>query len=311
MMLSMARPEFPRTITEFHALLPDEAACARYLAQSRWPDGFSCPNCGCIEAYALPRRLLWQCKSCGRQTSATAGTVLHRTRVPLHQWFHAAYLVSTMTPGLSAVQLHRQLGVGCYETAWTMLHRLRRAMLRPRRDRIGGQVEVDECFIGGSRSGKRGRGAAGKVLVIGAVEVRGEGSGRLRLAVIPAATQAALTTFVRGNVAAGAQVITDGLPGYAPLASLGYEHRPEIEDGKRNPRNILPRIHRVFSNLKTWLKGTHHGVGAKNLEIYLREFEFRFNRRRTPMAAFQSLLGLTSQHEPQPVRRRREDSLRT
>ena len=300
----MARPDFPRTIVEFHALFPDEESCARYLAQSRWPDGFSCPNCGCIEAYLLPKRRLWQCKGCGKQTSPTAGTVLHRTRVPLQLWFHAAYLVSTMTPGLSAVQLQRQLGVGVYETAWTMLHRLRRAMLRPRRDRIGGRVEVDECFIGGSRSGKRGRGAAGKVLVVGAVEVRGEGSGRIRLGIIPAATQAALTTFIRGNVTDGAQVFTDGLSSYAPLASLGYDHRTEMEEEKRDHRNILPRIHRVFSNLKTWIKGTHHGVDAKNLEVYLREFEFRFNRRRTPMAAFQSLLGLTTQHEPQPVRRR-------
>jgi transposase-like protein len=216
-----------------------------------------------------------------------------------------------MTPGLSAVQLQRQLGVGTYETAWTMLHRLRRAMLRPRRDRIGGRVEVDECFIGGSRSGKRGRGAVGKVLVVGAVEVRGEGSGRLRLGVIPAATQAALTTFIRGNVTDGARVFTDGLSSYAPLTSFGYDHRTEIDDEKCNHRTILPRIHRVFSNLKTWLKGTHHGVGAKNLEVYLREFEFRFNRRRTPMAAFQSLLGLTSQHEPQPVRRRRADTVRS
>jgi transposase-like protein len=207
--------------------------------------------------------------------------------------------------------LQRQLGLGTYETAWTMLHRLRRAMLRPQRDRLTGQVEVDESFIGGSRSGKRGRGAAGKVLVIGAVEVRGEGSGRVRLGIIPAATQAALRAFVCANVVEGAWVFTDGFSGYERLASLGYDHRPEIQGGKRNPRNILPRIHRVFSNLKTWLKGTHHGVGAENLEAYLREFEFRFNRRRTPMAAFQSLLGLTSQHEPQPVRRRRAEASRS
>jgi transposase-like protein len=149
------------------------------------------------------------------------------------------------------------------------------------------------------------------VLVVGAVEIRGEGSGRLRLGIVPAATQTALTTFVRGNVADGAQVFTDGLPSYTPLSSLGYDHRPEVEEGKRNLRNILPRIHRVFSNLKTWLKGTHHGVGAKNLDVYLREYEFRFNRRRTPMAAFQSLLGLTSQHEPQPVRRRGAQTVRS
>lgn len=224
------------------------------------------------------------------------------------QWFWAAYLATTLTPGLSAVQLQRQLGLATYETAWTMLHRLRRAMLRPERDRLVGPVEVDESFVGGARSGKRGRGAAGKVLVIGAVEVRGEGSGRVRLAVIPSATQVALEGFVQSNVVEGSTVFTDGFRGYEGLVPLGYDHQPEIQGGKRNPRNILPRIHRVFSNLKTWLAGTHHGVGAKNVTVYLREFEFRFNRRRTPMAAFQSLLGLTGRHSPQPVRRRRGSS---
>ena len=169
----MPRPSFPRTLAEFQSLFSEEAACAQYLAESRWPDGFRCPRCGHQDAYVLPKRWLWQCKGCGRQTSTTAGTVLHRTRVSLTQWFRAAYLVSTLTPGLSAVQLQRQLGLGTYETAWTMIHRLRRAMLRPERDQLTGPVEVDESFIGGTRSGKRGRGAAGKVLVIGAVEVRG------------------------------------------------------------------------------------------------------------------------------------------
>ena len=252
----------------------------------------------------LPKRWLWQCKGCRRQTSTTAGTVLHRTRVPLTQWFRAAYLVSTLTPGLSAVQLQRQLGLGTYETAWTMIHRLRRAMLRPERDKLTGPVEVDESFIGGARSGKRGRGAAGKVIVIGAVEVRGEGSGRVRLAVIASATHSALEGFVQGNVVEGGTVFTDGFPRYERLKTLGYHHQPENAGGARNPRNILPRIHRVFSNLKTWLAGTHHGVASKNVPAYLREFEFRFNRRRTPMAAFQSLLGLTSRHPPQRVRRR-------
>lgn len=304
----MPRPSFPRTLAEFQSLFSQEAACAQYLAESRWPDGFCCPRCGHPDAYVLPRRWLWQCKGCGRQTSTTAGTVLHRTRVPLTQWFRAAYLVSTLTPGLSAVQLQRQLGLGTYETAWTMIHRLRRAMLRPERDQLTGPVEVDESFIGGPRSGKRGRGAAGKVLVIGAVEVRGEGSGRVRLAVIAAATQSVLEGFVHGNVVEGSTVLTDGFSGYERLKSLGYDHHPENQGGKRNPRNILPRIHRVFSNLKTWLAGTHHGVGSKNVPAYIREFEFRFNRRRTPMAAFQSLLGLTSRHPPQRVRRRSRPS---
>ncbi len=223
----MARPSFPRSLAEFQARFSEEEACARYLAESRWPDGFRCPRCEHQAAYVLPKRWLWQCKGCKRQTSTTAGTVLHRTRVPLMQWFQAAYLVSTITPGLSAVQLQRQLGLGTYETAWTMLHRLRRAMLRPDRDQLTGPVEVDESFIGATRSGKRGRGAAGKVLVVGAVEVRGEGSGRARLAVIPSASQSALEGFVQGHVVEGSTVFTDGWAGYDRLQTLGYHHQPE------------------------------------------------------------------------------------
>lgn len=304
----MARPDFPRTLAQFQTWFSDEASCARYLAQSRWPDGFQCPRCGHREAFVLPRRWLWQCKGCRRQTSPTTGTVLHRTRVPLTQWFQAAYLVSTLTPGISAVQLQRQLGLAAYETAWTMLHRLRRAMLRPEQDRISGTVEVDESYVGGPKHGKRGRGAANKVLVAGAVEVRGEGSGRVRLTVIPTASKEVLTRFVQANVVEGSTIVTDGLSGYEATGAMGYDHQPQIQGGPHNPRNILPRIHRVFSNLKTWLAGTHHGVGPKNLPVYVREFVFRFNRRKTPMAAFQALLGLTARHPPEPVRRRQSES---
>jgi transposase-like protein len=173
-------------------------------------------------------------------------------------------------------------------------------MVRPGRDRLSGSVELDESYVGGPQSGKRGRGAEGKVLIIGVVEVRGEGSGRLRLGIIPSATRNALESFLRANVEESSVVRTDGYHGYHHLPEIGYHHRPEISGGRDNPRGVLPRIHRVFSNLKTWLAGTHHGVSEGYLDAYLHEFEFRFNRRRTPMAAFQTLLGLTSQRAPAP-----------
>ena len=230
----------------------------------------------------------------------TAGTVLHRTRVPLRQWFAAAYLVTTHTPGFSAAQLQRQLGLGRYETAWTMLQRLRRAMLRPERGRLSGVVEVDEAYVGGVEEGRRGgrwRDSA-KSIVVGAVEVRGRGSGRVRLAVVGDLSAASLAAFVEASVAPGSVVLTDGWQGYAPLRHA-YDHRPSTVGGDpRNAAKLLPRVHRTFSNLETWLKGTHHGVGAKHLPHYLDEFVFRSNRRRTPMAAFQSLLGLSMQHPP-------------
>ena len=295
----MTRPDFPRTLAEFQGRFASEEDCRRYLVACRWPDGFRCPRCGEPDAYELAGRELLQCRACRHQTSVTAGTVLHRTHVPLRLWFAAAYLVTTHTPGFSAVQLQRQLGLGRYETAWTMLHKLRRAMLRPERDRLSGVVEVDEAYVGGVEEGRRGgrRRDSGKSIVVGAVEVRGRGSGRVRLAVVRDLSAASLVPFVEASVEPGSTVLTDGWQGYAPLRK-GYDHRPSTVGDPRNASKLFPRVHRTFSNLKTWLQGTHHGVGAKHLPHYIDEFVFRFNRRRTPMAAFQSLLGLSSRHPP-------------
>ena len=290
----MGRPDFPKSLKEFQARFRDDAACRKYLAACRWPDGFRCSRCQQSEAFELPRRMLWQCKSCGRQTSPTAGTVLHRTRLPLTVWFWATYLVTTHTPGLSAVQLQRQLGIS-YETAWALLHKLRRAMVRPDREALKAKVEVDETYLGGPEAGlKGGRQLLEKALIVGAVEVRGKAAGRVRLQVVPDASAPSLTGFVKGHVEPGAIILTDGWGAYAPLASMGYRHRPRTQGTAERAGKILPHIHRVFGNLKTWLRGTHHGVGHDHLQAYLDEFTFRFNRRRTPMAAFQTLLGLAS-----------------
>ncbi len=294
----MARPPFPRTLGEFEAWFPDEAACRTYLAASRWPEGYRCPACGREEAFELPRRSLWQCKNCGRQTSVTAGTVLHRTRTPLKEWFWAAYLVTTHTPGMSALQLQRQIGLRRYETAWGILHKLRRAMQRPQREPLRARVEVDETYVGNQEGLRGGRELGERALVVGGVEVRGRASGRVRLKVVPDASASSLTGFVKANVEPGTTVITDGWKGYASLSDLGYRHRPKTQGRPERAEVILPRVHRVFGNLKTWLRGTHHGVENKHLQAYLYEFTFRFNRRRTPMAAFQSLLGLTGSHTP-------------
>ena len=295
----MTRPNFPRTPAEFQGRFASEEDCRRYLVACRWPDGFRCPRCGAREAYEVAGRELLQCRSCRHQASVTAGTVLHRTHVPLRLWFAAAYLVTTRTPGFSAVQLRRQLGLARYETAWTMLHKLRRAMLRPERDRLSGVVEVDEAYVGGLEEGRRGgrRRDSGKSIVVGAVEVRGRGSGRVRLAVVRDLSAASLVPFVEASVDPGSTELTDGWQGYAPLRK-GYDHRPSTVGDPRNASKLFPRVHRTFSNLKTWLQGTHHGVGAKHLPHYVDEFVFRFNRRRTPMAAFQLLLGLSSRHPP-------------
>jgi transposase-like protein len=229
----------------------------------------------------------------------TAGTVLHRTRTPLTYWFWAAYLVTTHKPGLSALQLQGQLGIARYETAWGMLQKLRRAMVRPDREPLHEKVEVDETYIGGPEAGLRGgRQLEEKALVVAAVEIRGRASGRVRLRVVADASAESLCGFVKATVEPGAIVVTDGWQGYASLKRMGYRHRPRTQGGPERAAKLFPRVHRVFGNLQTWLRGTHHGVGHKHLQAYLDEFAFRFNRRRTPMAAFQTLLGLGALRGP-------------
>jgi len=223
---------------------------------------------------------------------------LHRTRISLRDWFWAAYLVGTHGPGLSALQLKRQLGLTRYETAWTLLHKLRRSMRRPGREALYDTVEADETYIGQQENLRGGRQIGDRALVVGAVEVRGRASGRIRLGIVPDSSARSLTSFVAANVEPGTIVLTDGWHGYLPLSRMGYQHRPKTQGRRERAEIILPRIHRVFGNLKAWLLGTHRGVSKKHLQVYLDEFVFRFNRRRTPMAAFQSLLGLSSSHKP-------------
>jgi transposase-like protein len=229
---------------------------------------------------------------------------MHKTRLPLTVWFWAAYLVATHGPGISALQLQRQLGISRYETAWTILHKLRRAMVAPEREPLRGEVEVDEGYLGGRDTDLRGgRQRDGKPLVGVAVEVRGSGSGRLRLQLLPDASAASLTSFVRSSVAAGAIVHTDGWAGYSGLRAAGFDHRPHTQHARLPDGEwVLPRAHRALSNLKTWLQGTHHGVSPKHLQVYLDEFVFRHNRRRTPLAGFQTLLGLGTTHQPTTYR---------
>jgi transposase-like protein/ribosomal protein L37AE/L43A len=295
----VARPDFPLTILEFQQRFGTEEACREYLFASRWPDGFICPACGGRDAGAQTRRHLWVCTACGRQTSITAGTVMHKTRLPLRTWFWAAYLVSTFQPGISAKQLQRQLGVGCHETAWAMLHKLRGAMVAPERDPLKGEVEIDEFFLGGHEEGLKGGRQHGKKALVGiAIEVRGQGSGRLRLRVLENSQAKTLEAFTKATTAAGAIVHTDGLPSYNGLPKLGYDHRPRKVASVEPGEELLPRVHRAVSNLKAWMHGTHRGVSDTHLPVYLDEYVFRHNRRRSPMASFQTLLGLGTQHEP-------------
>jgi len=217
---------------------------------------------------------------------------MHNTKTDLSIWFWATYLVSTLTPGISALQLQKQLGIKRYETAYQMLQKLRSAMVRPDRDKIHGVLEVDETYIGAPQKGKRGRGAVGKTIVAGALEVlsvneKKQRVGRLRLSVIPDVSGNSLEQFVQDNIELKSTIITDDWNGYNGTVNLTYKRRIVSQ-------NELDHIHITFGNLKTWLEGTHHGVRSKHLQAYLNGFVFRHNRRRNPMAAFQRLLGLSA-----------------
>jgi transposase-like protein len=270
--------DYPQTVLEFRERFADEQACRDYLAKLRWPEGFRCPGCQ-AQDYWLTDRALRHCRCCGRQTSVTAGTLFADTHLPLRLWFEAMWQVTSQKYGASALGMQRVLGLGSYRTAWNWLHKLRRAMVRPGRDRLQGVIEVDEIFIGGPRPGKRGRGAAGKVLVVIAAQEAVKGIGRIRLARVPDASAQSLETAISAAVEPGSQVRTDDWAGYQGLEKLGYGHpvvRPTAEVGD----NLLPLANRVASLLKRWLLGTHQGaVQSTYLDYYLDEFTFRFNRR--------------------------------
>lgn len=313
---------FPTSLPEFQEAFPDDDACAKYLEHLRWPTGFACPKCSHQQEpyrFATRTSVVLRCRKCKTNTSLTASTVMRGSHMPLSTWFWAAYLVTTQTPGQSALQFQRQLGLSRYETAFQILHKLRAGMVRPDRERLGGEypVEADECFIGGPHN---------KTVVAGAIEVRPRKdaearaarhrqnhaygiplkklvyAGRLRLRVISGRSALELITFINDSVAKGTVVRTDDAKGYKSLPGYYYRHEPLKVSG--DPEKLdahLPMIHLLFSNLKTWILGTHHGaIGPQHLQAYLNEYVFRFNRRFYPMTAFNSALGLAA-HSAAPT----------
>jgi len=288
-------PGCPRSLIEFQRQFPDEAACAAYLQASRWPSGFVCPCCGGVKAWALDTKA-WthECAMCGKQTSVTAGTVMHGSKLPLTVWFWAAYLMATHSNGISALQLRDQLGLGSYKSAWLLAAKLRRAMVAPGRSLLEGLVEIDETEIPcrsktDPPSGGQGRSHQGKILVAGAVEVSDQGPGRIRLAAIKDFSAGSLHPFIQANIKTGATAKTDGWTAYP--GAPGVAHEPHVI-GKMAAHIVLPWVHRVFSNLKTWALGVYHGLRRPHVQAYLDEFVFRFNRRRTRQAAFRTLIGI-------------------
>ena len=281
--LPIAGQDYPQTYPEFLEWFSSEDACRQYLQRCRWPEGFVCPRCEQkTEAWTTARGYL-HCQKCGGETSLTAGTVFERTRFPLRTWFSALWFVTSQKDGASALGLKRVLGLGSYQTAWTWLHKLRRAMVRPDRDLLRGRIEVDETYMGGVETGgKRGRGSENKEIVVIAVEVLfPNGFGRIRMRRIPDVSSASLGSFVGDVVAKGSEILTDGWSGYGSVAKMGYQHKAVIVSDSGDPAHVhMPGVHRVAALVKRWLLSTHQGsVEGKHLEYCLDEYTFRFNRR--------------------------------
>lgn len=281
------KQDYPATWVEFLGCFASEDACARYLEKVRWPDGFTCPRCGVVaEPYRSSRNRL-MCQHCRTQTTVTSGTIFDKTRTPLRIWLAAMWHVTHQKHGVSALGLQRVLGLGSYQTAWAILHRLRRAMVRPDREQLRGDVEVDETYvsitdIAKTRSGSGLQSNTLDAIVAIAIErLETKGFGRIRLRRVLSKSSKHVMPFIRDVVAPGSRVCTDGSGAYLELTADGFVHQKNVLLGSDKPAHaVLPGAHRVAALLQRWLLGTHHGaVQAGHLDSYLDEFVFRFNRR--------------------------------
>jgi transposase-like protein len=294
--------DYPRNVMELEERFATEEACRAYLIRLRWPDGFVCPRCQTSGNWEGTRgRLI--CRACRYQGSVTAGTIFQDSRKPLRMWFRAAWHVTSQKNGASAVSLQQVLGLGSYMTAWTWLHKLRRAMVRPDRDRLKGTVEVDETYWGGEEEGVIGRLTEDKAMIMVAAEEDGKGIGRIRLRTVPDLTKASLHGFIAEAIEPGSTVRTDGLNAY--LGLKGYVHDRQVQRRQPEGEHLLPRVHWVVSLLKRWLLGTHQGaVSQYHLDYYLDEFTFRFNRRTSASRGklFYRLLQQAMQVDPVPYK---------
>jgi transposase-like protein len=288
---------------DFQEMFPTDQACFEYLCLVKFPEGFVCFHCQNKEAWKLKRYIL-RCKRCKKDTPITAGTIFQDLHIPLRLVFQAMWYMVCQKQGVSALGLQSILGVGSYRTAWSWLHKMRTAMIRPGRDKLSGTVEVDETLVGGEEPGKRGRGAQGRELVLVAVEQTEKGIGRIRLKHISDASGPTLEKAVIELVEAGSTIRTDGWRGYSKLGEKGYTHTVTVHNAKEPGEDPTPLVHRVASLLKRWLMGTHQGAAQfSHLHYYLDEFTFRFNRRKSTSRGmlFLRLVQQALQVDPAPL----------
>jgi len=292
--------KIPQNQIEFEKMFTTEQQCLDYLKELRFSEGYSCRKCKHNE-YWINNRGILKCKQCRDELSITAGTIFHNSKLPLVVIFRALWWMIAQKNGVSAIGLQRVLGIGSYRTAWAWLHKFRRLMVFPGRDKLSGTVEVDETFVGGKRAGKRGRGAEGKSLVVIGVEVLEKGTGRVRMSIIPDGSKKSLGKFITDNIEKGSTLITDGWKGYKGILKKGFLHIVEDKTKTLDDEEILPNVHRIASLLKRWLLGTHQNyIGKQYLSYYLDEYTFRHNRRKSNSRGllFLRLIDQGVTHEP-------------
>ncbi len=296
----------PKTLLEFQEDFATEEQCEDYLASWRWPKGFECPKCSVRGAWRLKRRRLFQCKGCRRQVSVTAGTAMHRSKLPLRVWFWAIFLVARHKKSISALQLQADLGLGSYETAWLLLHKIRSCFDESGDYPLKGVVEVDETLVATLPKGTYpGRGAAGRRFVVGAVEVRAGRLGDARMQVVKDVKAATLAPFVEKHIDKRRSIIrTDGWQAYDRLERDGWNRERLVSKGPQGAKfkPVIPGISLIFGNLKTWLRGQFHGVSDKYLPSYVAEFTYRYNRRRDPPELFGWVMRRLTQRPPQTLK---------
>jgi len=284
-----AYPPSPATFIEFAKQFPTEDACETYLARWRWPQGFRCPACGSARATRLSTRPVWECRECGRQTSVTAGTAMQHSKVPLRIWLYALWLLGRRKKGTSAIQFQRETGLGSYSTALYLLHKVRQLLAEEDMPRLEGPVELDDSIMPG-KSMKPGKHLGkGGVFIFAAVErrqyvasdgTRYQASGSARAVLSSRCDSDAALGFAESSIKEGALIVTDGGAEFASMVEGAFDHdsHDQLGQAKVSERH-LRRVHLFFSNLKTWLRGTFHGVSLKHLARYLDEYVYRFNRR--------------------------------
>ena len=292
--------EYPKNQMEFEKSFATEAQCIDYLLNLRLENVFKCPSCSHSE-YWVNNRKQMVCKMCNRQTSITAGTIFHSTKTSITVLFRALWFIVAQKSGVSAVSVQKILGIPGYETVWVWLHKFRRLMVMPERTKLSGTVEIDETLVGGKKSGKRGRGAEGKILVIIAIELIGKKMGRVRMATIESADRLHINRFIKDNVELGSTVITDGWKGYTDVKKMKYRHEIQNKRIILDKEEITPNVHKIASLLKRWLLGTHQNYTSQDyLNFYLDEFAFRYNRRNSKSRGllFYTLLKQAMSHQP-------------